>query len=148
MIDNLGSWQRYPIQWKFREEFNTTVGVGNLWKNKGGSGIGYQLNFNCGSRRVLVHVIQYQKTLASLAKRHNGVEYVLLQHQIFDGHRLPTFFIICRASNQSIWSLRLANTTADLIPYPFGSGIEEQIPVLPSRIQVPVPALYNGSYNS
>ena len=29
-------------------------------------------------------------------------------------------------------SLRLASTTADLIPYPFGSGIEEQIPVLPS----------------
>ena len=80
--------------------------------------------------------------------RHNGVEYVLLQHQIFDGHRIPTFFIICRASNQSIWSLRLASTTADLIPYPFGSGTEEQIPVLPSRIQVPVPALYNGSYNS
>ena len=28
-----------------------------------------------------------------------------------------------------------------LIPYPFGSGIEEQIPVLQGRIQVPVPAL-------
>ena len=25
--------------------------------------------------------------------------------------------------------MRLASTTADLIPYPFGSGIEEQIPV-------------------
>ena len=43
------------------------------------------------------------------------------------------------ASNQSILSLRLASTTADLIPYPFGSGIEEQIPVLPGWIQVPSP---------
>ena len=48
---------------------------------------------------------------------------------------------MCRVSNQSILSLRLANTTADLIPYPFGWGFEEQIPVLPGQSQVPVPAL-------
>ena len=38
---------------------------------------------------------------------------------------------------------RLANTTAGLVPlpYPFGSGIEEKIPVLPIRIQLPVQAL-------
>ena len=65
----------------------------------------------------------------------------LRQRQIFHGHRIFSIFFMCRASNQSILSLRLASTTADLIPYPFGSGIEEQIPVLPSRIQVPVPAL-------
>ena len=41
-------------------------------KKQGGLGIRYQLNFNCGSGRVLVHVIQYQKTLASLAKRSIG----------------------------------------------------------------------------
>ena len=39
-----------------------------------------------------------------------------------------------QASNQSLLSLRLASTTADLIPYPFGSGIEEQIPILTGRI--------------
>ena len=53
-----------------------------------------------------------------------------------------SIFIIWRASNQSIMSLRLASTTADLIPYPFESGIEEQIPVLPGGIQIPVPALH------
>ena len=57
-----------------------------------------------------------------------------------------SIFIMWRASNQSILSLRLASTTADLIPYPFGSGIEEQIPVLPGRSQVPVPALAAVNY--
>ena len=42
-------------------------------------------------------------------------------------------------------SLRLASTTADLIPYSFGSGIEEQIPVFPGQIQVPVPTLLGGA---
>ena len=57
------------------------------------------------------------------------------------------FFSICiirRSSNRSILSLRLASTTADLTPYPFRSGIEEQKPVLMGRIQVPVPALVVG----
>ena len=47
------------------------------------------------------------------------------------------FFSIlsCDELHTSILSLRLANTTADLIPYSFGSGIEGQIPVLPGRIQ-------------
>ena len=52
-----------------------------------------------------------------------------------------SIFIMWRVSNQSILSLRLASTTADLIPKPFRSGIEEHIPVLLGRIQVPVPAL-------
>ena len=52
-----------------------------------------------------------------------------------------TILIMRRVSNQSILSLRLASTTADPKPYPFGSGIEEQISILPGRIQVPVPAL-------
>ena len=43
-------------------------------------------------------------------------------------------------------SLRLASTTADLImPYPFGSGIEAQIPILPGGIYVPVPFLIPNS---
>ena len=37
-------------------------------KNKGGLGIGYQLNFNHGWGRVQVHVKHYQKTFASPAK--------------------------------------------------------------------------------
>ena len=52
-----------------------------------------------------------------------------------------SIFINLQVSNQSILSLMLARTTADLIPYPFGSGIEEQTPVLAGRIQVPAPAL-------
>ena len=50
-------------------------------------------------------------------------------------------FIIGQASNRSMLSLRLASTTAHLKPYPFGLRIEEQIPVLSGRMQVPVPAL-------
>ena len=47
---------------------------------------------------------------------------------------------------QSILFLRLASTTADLIPYPSGSGIEEQIPVPPGWIQVFVPSLVTNMW--
>ena len=52
-----------------------------------------------------------------------------------------SIFNIWQALDQSILSLRLASTTADLIPHPFQSGIEEQIPVVPGRIQVTAPSL-------
>ena len=116
---------------------------------RGGTGmknqvlIGYRV-FKYGSSRVRVHVKLFQKTLASLAKWSIDTtvwNMCLWQRQIFDGHRVFSIFIMWQASTQSILSLRLASTTADLIPYPFGSGIEEQIPVLPGRIQVPVPVL-------
>ena len=42
-------------------------------------------------------------------------------------------------------SLRLASTTADLIPYSFRSGIEEKLPVLQGQIQVPVPTMLGGA---
>ena len=46
-----------------------------------------------------------------------------------------------QVSNQSILSLRLASTTADLIPYPYELGIKAQNPILPGHIQVPVSSL-------
>ena len=65
----------------------------------------------------------------------------LQQHQIFHGHIIFQHFY-------QATSFRSNNTTADLIPYLFGSGIEEQIPVLPGRIQVPVPALDSRAWNT
>ena len=51
------------------------------------------------------------------------------------------FFSILSCDELQTSILSLASTTADLIPYSSESGIEGQIPVLPGRIQVPVPAL-------
>ena len=110
-------------------------------KNKGGLGIGYQLNFNHGWGRVQVHVKHYQKTFASPAKWSIDPKVSNMCYYNIKFSMATDFFgifIICQASNQSIMSLRLSSTTVYLIPYP---GIEEQIPVLPSQIQVPVPAL-------
>ena len=69
----------------------------------------------------------------------------LKQRQIFHGHRIFQHFHHV-ASFKSINSdfETGTSTTADLIPYPFVSGIEEQTPVLPGRIQLPIPALLSA----
>ena len=90
--------------------------VGRVWKYKFGLGIAYRVSDE--SQTCVNCNIKFSKATESYSK-----------------------FSIWWASNQEILSARLACTTADLIPYPFGSSIEEQIPVLPGYIQVPVPPL-------
>mgnify|MGYP001791428993 CR=1 FL=1 len=58
---------------------------------------------------------------------------------------LFSILTIQRASNQSILSLRLASTTADLIPYSIEQDMEGQTPVLPGWIQVLVTSLIRMS---
>ena len=53
-----------------------------------------------------------------------------------------SIFSIWRASDQSMLSLKLASTTADQTAYPFRSGFEVQITILPGRLQVPVLSLH------
>ena len=62
-----------------------------------------------------------------------------LLHQIFHGHRILQHFY-----NLTIFeSINLAYEDGkyNLVPYSFGSGIEEQIPVFQGQIQVLVLAL-------
>ena len=68
-----------------------------------------------------------------------------LQHQTFHGHRTFQHFNHTTYSNQSILSLRLASTTADLIPYSIEQDMEGQTPVLPGWIQVLVTSLIRMS---
>ena len=75
-------------------------------------------------------------------RRHKSFQYVSTTiSNLPRPEKFFSLFSIWRDSKQSILSLRLASATADLIPYPFGSGIEEKIPVLPGQIQIPVPSL-------
>ena len=97
------------------------------------------------SSRGRVHVTFCEKTLASLAKW--SIDKKVWNICVYDNAKSSmateffSIFINLQVSNQSILSLILASTTADLIPNPFGSGIEEQTPVLAGRIQIPTPAL-------
>ena len=98
-------------------------------------------------KKIQVQTLPENTCITSkLIHRHKGLEYVSTTTPNFLWlQNFSAFFSCLSVSNQSMLSLRLASTTADLIPYPFGSGIEEQIPFLPGRIQVllpvPVPAL-------
>ena len=75
---------------------------------------------------------------------HKSFEYVSITASNFsESFCIPSLW---RDSNQSILSMRLAGTTTDLIPYPFLSGVEEQIPVLPGGIQAPVSSLVHTMY--
>ena len=75
---------------------------------------------------------------------HKSFEYVSITASNFsESFCIPSLW---RDSNQSILSMRLASTTTDLIPYPFLSGVEEQIPVLPGGIQAPVSSLVHTMY--
>mgnify|MGYP001799900945 CR=1 FL=1 len=70
--------------------------------------------------------------------RHKGLEYVSTSTPNFPWpQNFLAFLSINQLSiNQSILSLRLASTTAALIPYPFRSGIAAQIPVLPGQYPI------------
>ena len=53
----------------------------------------------------------------------------LKQRQIFHGHRIfQHFYHVASFKSINIDFETGTSTTADLIPYPFGSGIEEQTP--------------------
>ena len=120
------------------------VRLEQVWKNKFGSGIRYGINFNYGlgtgpcPRKT---PLENTCITGEVIHRHKVLNMYLLQHQNSE------FFIIFNiwwASNQSILFLRLAsNTYTWLGPfiYPFGSGIEEKIPILLGQIQVPILAL-------
>ena len=84
-----------------------------------------QVRVESGSRKTLP---ENNCITSEVIHRHEGLEYVSTTTPNFSmATEFFSIFIMWRGSNQS--------------PFPFGSGIEEQIPVLAGRIQIPVPAL-------
>ena len=104
--------------------------MNRVWKIKL-SGIGYLkkiqvlVESGSGARKTLP---ENNCITSEVIHRHEGLEYVSTTAPNFSmATEFFSIFFMWRASNQSA--------------FPFGSGIEEQIPVLAGRIQVPVPAL-------
>ena len=133
--------QSFPNRWKF---LSGSSGAGTGMKKQVWFGYQYAININHGSGTGPWP----RKTLpgntcitGEVIHRHQVLNMYLLQHQNSE------FFIIFNiwwASNQSILSLMLASNTYTWLGhfiYPFGSSIEEKIPVLLGQIQVPILAL-------
>ena len=104
------------------------------------SGIGYlqklRYESSSGHRKTLLNSTCIT---SKVIHRQKGLEYENAKFSM--ATKFFNIHIMWQASNQSILSLRLAGTTADLIPYPFLSGIEDQILVFTFCIQGPVPSL-------
>ena len=84
-------------------------------------------------------------TTSEVSQRPKVWNMCLGQCQIFYGHRICHHFYHVTSFKSIDIVLETGSATTNPIPYPFGSGIEEQILVLPGWIQAPVPALFNIS---
>ena len=113
------------------------------YPNRAGTGmkkqvrVGYQINFKFGSGTGPHKTLPENTSITGeVIHRHKSFEYASTT-TFSMATELFSIFMIWRASNHSVLSLRLAGTTVVLYP------IEEQIPVLPGRIQVPVPSIHS-----
>ena len=126
--------------------------LGRDWNGYEKSKFGYQVSNKFQLRAVSgISPPESPCITGKVIHRHQGFEYMSTTTLIFPRPQNISAFWSCDELQIDQWptilSFRLARTTADLIPYPFGLGIEEQILVLPGWIQVPVPALPQGKEN-